>query len=178
MQVVHYPAEILRQRASLVPQIDAGIQQLVDAMVATMKAERGIGLAAPQVGLSMRLFVTGVDHDETRVFINPAIVEQSDRQTKYEESCLSLPDVYGDVLRSHEVRVRAWDASGASFELTAKGMLARVIQHENDHLNGVVFTDHLPQKKRERALRRYAARAATAARTRAAGTGSASAALQ
>lgn len=158
MQVVSYPAEILRQRSIVVPQVDATIIQVIDTMMETMRVEGGIGLAAPQVGLSVRMFITGVDRDEKRVFINPEILEKSRRHTRYEESCLSLPDVYGDVLRSSQVVVRAWDETGATFKLTARGMLARVIQHENDHLNGVLFVDHLAQKKRERVLRRFEAR--------------------
>jgi peptide deformylase len=158
MQVVSYPAEILRRRASVIPRVDSGIRETIDIMMETMKTGGGIGLAAPQVGLSVRLFVTGVDRDGYRVFINPEILEKSRRRTRYEESCLSLPDVYGDVSRSSQLRVRAWDKDGEPFELTARGMLARVIQHENDHLNGILFVDHLAQKRRERILKHFGAR--------------------
>jgi peptide deformylase len=108
-----------------------------------------------QVGELIRLFVTKVPKDSPRVFINPDILETSIEQESFEEGCLSIPGVNADVDRPSSVRVQAWNEKGRPFSLTAEGFLARVIQHEIDHLNGILFVDRLNPKKRSRLLAEY-----------------------
>ena len=114
-----------------------------------------ICLAAPQVGLPHRLFVIQIEGDKPRVFINPEIVETSLELDSFEEGCLSIPGVYADLDRPAAVRVQALNERGRRFTLEAEGFLARVVQHELDHLNGVLFTDRLPERSRDRLLKQY-----------------------
>ncbi len=123
-------------------------------MLAAM-AGKGIGLAGPQVARSLRIFVTDVEGDKPRVFINPEIVLTSQEQVEYEEGCLSLPRLYLGVIRPRAVRVQAWNERGRPFTVETDGLLARVIQHEYDHLEGVLFIDRLKAAKRDRALAQY-----------------------
>lgn len=157
MELVIYPADILRRRASLVPDPKSAAYAC-RGMLGIMRASDGIGLAAPQVGISGRFFVLGLPRDGDRVFINPEIAATSGRQVRSEESCLSLPGVTVEVPRAAWVDVRAWDETGEPFELRARGLLARAIQHELDHLNGVLCIDRIDQKRRERIERTIARR--------------------
>ncbi len=128
-------------------------------MVETMYAAPGIGLAAPQVGILQRFFVVDVaegENKEPRFFINPIIVERSGKKSVYEEGCLSLPKQFGDVKRSETIRIRYQNRDGDMQEIDADGMLARCIQHELDHLDGILFVDHLSTLKRRMILRRMA----------------------
>jgi peptide deformylase len=145
---------LLAKTSSLVPDINADVRLLVERMFETM-GTRGIGLAAVQVGEAVRLFITKAPRDEARVFINPDILETSVEEQPLEEGCLSLPGLYTDIVRPSSVRVQAWNEKGRPFTLTADGILARVIQHELDHLNGVLFIDRLDAKKRKRLLASY-----------------------
>lgn len=154
-RLVYHPDEGLRETAAAIDTFDAPLRELVRSMIATMQAARGIGLAGPQVGQGRRLFVVQVPENEPIVFVNPRIVAASPDETKYEEGCLSIPGVYADVTRPTAVTVVAQDASGTEFRLDAEGLLARVIQHEADHLNGVLFIDYLPRRRRERLLADY-----------------------
>ncbi len=156
MELVVYPAEILARRAVLVPD-PASVASVAREMLELMRAHDGIGLAAPQVGIIRRFFVLGLQRERDLVFINPEIVAQSRRTVRSEESCLSLPDVTVDVFRSAWVDVRAWDELGEPFELRARGLLSRAIQHELDHLNGVLCIDRIDVKRRERITRRLEA---------------------
>lgn len=124
-------------------------------MLQTMHEAKGIGLAGPQVGLMERLFVVHVPDDIPRVFINPRLVALSPDEGAYEEGCLSIPGVWADVKRPLGVSVEAYDEQGRSFSLDADGVLARVIQHEYDHLEGVLFFEHLSKRKQERLLKYY-----------------------
>ena len=153
IKVVIYPNELLNKRAAIVPAVTDDVRLLAAQMVETMRGADGIGLAAPQVGVPRRLFVTGAGKDDYRVFINPEIVQKSARTTRYEESCLSLPGVFADVHRPVWVRIRALDENGVHVEARFGGLLARVFQHEIDHLNGILFIDHLGRKKRERLMK-------------------------
>lgn len=153
MQLTLYPEPVLSRRASVVPD-PREIPRWVDAMVRIMKENDGVGIAAPQVGMSERFFVTALPREEVRLFVNPEITERSGRTVRSEESCLSLPGITADVKRHAWVTVRYFDGAGNAQETTARGLLARVIQHEVDHLNGVLFIDHLPPKRRERLLGR------------------------
>lgn len=156
--IVPHPA--LRRRAEPVTEAHAArIKGLVPRMLATMYAAPGIGLAAPQVDVSLRVVVIDVRPDDQRspmVLLNPEIVWRSDDQAIREEGCLSLPEMFADVTRPSRVRVRYRDEAFASHELEAEGLLAVCLQHEIDHLDGVLFVDHLSSLKRGMILRKLA----------------------
>ncbi len=155
LQLVIHPDELLRETSSKVTDIDEEIASLADAMVEKMHVARGIGLAGVQVGYLHRMFVTHVEGDKPRVFINPTIIETSVEQSDYDEGCLSIPAIYADVTRPEAVRVQAWNERGRPFTIDADGLLARVIQHENDHLNGVLFIDYLTEQVRDTVMATY-----------------------
>jgi peptide deformylase len=155
IELVYYPDDLLRQSTTKVKDIDDVLRTTIDRMVLLMQHARGIGLAAPQVGILERFFVVQVDNDPVHVFVNPSIVGTSHETGVYEEGCLSIPGLYADVKRPSEIQVQAWNQNGRPFTLNADGMLARVILHELDHLNGVLFLDHLAERKREKLLQRY-----------------------
>ena len=155
LQIVTIPAEVLYRRADPVTDINGSLIELADRMIDAMHNAQGIGLAGPQVDRPFRLFVVHVLEDEPRVFINPEIVGTSIETAKLEEGCLSIPGLYADVVRPRAIEVQAFNRRGRPFTLSAEGILARVIQHELDHLNGVLFLDHLPERKRERLLQKY-----------------------
>ncbi len=145
------PADVTMLRTSTAP-VDLNLtdrqdfQLLIDAMIATMRRAEGIGLAAPQIGQSTRIAVISeaVDRqlNQPLVLVNPHLTNPSPQQLTEEEGCLSIPDVFGLVSRPAEITVLAFDRRGAKFTLPVAGLLARVIQHEIDHLNGVLFIDH------------------------------------
>ena len=147
--------ETLKKPSILVADFDKKLQDFIQAMYDTMHTGNGIGLAAPQVGSLIRAFVCRVSGDMPRVFINPEILETSNDLATYEEGCLSIPGVYADVTRSAHITVQAWNEKGKPFTMDADGLLATVIQHEYDHLNGVLFIDRLNDKKRNRILKSY-----------------------
>ncbi|TVQ37995.1 MAG: peptide deformylase [Spirochaetaceae bacterium] len=155
MEIVTIPADVLYQKAQPIREVNASIVELADNMIDAMHAAQGIGLAAPQVDVPLRLFVIRVVDDEPRLFINPEIIGTSVETVRMEEGCLSIPGLYADVVRPRAVEVQAYNRRGRPFTLQAEGLLARVIQHELDHLNGVLFLDHLAERKRERMLRNY-----------------------
>jgi len=146
-----FPDERLRITAKPVKEVDAKIQQIVDDMFETMYAEEGIGLAATQVNIHQRIIVIDVseNRDERLVLINPELLEKSG-ETGIEEGCLSIPDQRALVPRAEKVKIRALDREGKSFELEADDLLAICIQHEMDHLVGVLFVDYLSPLKRQR----------------------------
>jgi peptide deformylase len=155
LDIVTLGDDILKQRAAVIPTVDEVIDHLARSMLEAMYYGKGIGLAGPQVGELKRLFVCHVPEDKPRVFINPEIIQTSPEQVQFEEGCLSIPGVYADLPRAESIQVQAWDTDGKPFTLEAHGILARVIQHETDHLNGVLFIDHLQEKKRNRVLKNY-----------------------
>jgi peptide deformylase len=148
-------ADVLRGKNEPVAAFDEAFAQLVEKMFETMKQGRGVGLAAPQVGLGLRMFVMQIEGGKPLVFVNPEIVETSVELSTFEEGCLSIPGVYADLERPSEIRVQAWNERGRRFSIEADGFLARVVQHELDHLNGVLFTDRLPERTRDRLLKQY-----------------------
>ena len=148
-------AEVLRQKALPIQSFDEELASLVETMFETMKIGKGVGLAATQVGLTKRLFVVHIDGDKPRVFINPEIIEPSVDLSNFEEGCLSIPGVYAELDRPAEIGIQAMNERGRRFTLGATGFLARVIQHELDHLDGVLFTDRLPERSREKLLAQY-----------------------
>ncbi len=141
---------VLRQRADPVPGVDDAVRQLIDDLFETMHAARGVGLAANQVGLTQRVAVvdTGGDTPQPLVLVNPTIVSRGEETETAEEGCLSIPEIFGDVERPVSIIVEAIDRSGAPFRLETSGYQARAIQHEIDHLDGVLFLDHLSAVKR------------------------------
>ena len=151
-----YPDPVLRQRCTEVDSFDADLEKLIEDMVETMHRAPGIGLAASQVGVRTRVAVVdlsvGESADELLVMVNPEVVSSAGSATE-SEGCLSIPDYTDKVTRPEEIVVRARDVSGDEYEVDAEGLLARAIQHEIDHLNGILFVDHLRGLRKERARR-------------------------
>lgn len=143
--IVLYGHPVLREKSAEVDRIDQETKDIVADMIATLKDAQGLGLAANQIGLAKRIFLvdmSGIDPDEdVRVFINPVILETSG-ETEYEEGCLSFPDIYETITRAETVKIRALNLDGEEYELQADGMLARVILHEYDHIEGKLFIDY------------------------------------
>ena len=133
---------VLRQKAKKVSIIDSSIQRLIDDMIETCAAVGGVGLAAPQVGVPLRIAVIELPDEEPRVLINPEIVKTSGERT-VEEGCLSLPGYRGTIIRSEKVTAKALDRKGRAVRIKAEGLLAQALQHEIDHINGVLYFDHL-----------------------------------
>ncbi len=146
---------VLRQVAQPVENIDGRMAQLADDMIQTMIAGNGIGLAGPQVGVKERIFTVKVGDEEPMVFINPEIISTSVEISTYEEGCLSIPGQYADVKRPQAVQVQAWNRRGRPFTIEASGILATVIQHELDHLNGILFIDYISERKRNKILGKF-----------------------
>ena len=144
---------VLRQHSAEVVTVDDEVRRLVEDMFETMDASRGVGLAANQVGVARRVAVVDADGDRFAL-IDPVIVETEGRSTA-EEGCLSIPDIYGDVTRPERVVIEALDAEGNRFRKEAAGLKARAIQHEIDHLDGILFLDHLSLIRRQMLLARW-----------------------
>jgi peptide deformylase len=155
MQILTLGNELLRQKAEKIERIDNEIKDAAKQMFEIIKQDKGVGIAGPQIGLMKRIFVVHIEGDEERVFINPSILETSQEMVKYEEGCLSVPGIYVDVIRSEAVKIQAWNEKGKPFTMEANGLLARVIQHEYDHLEGVLFLDRLSELKRNKLLEKY-----------------------
>lgn len=159
LEIIEAPDARLSTPSAPVERIDRDILALLDDMLETMYAAPGIGLAAPQVGIAKRLFVVdlGGENERTPLFvINPSLVWRSEETVTAEEGCLSLPKQFGEVTRPARVRLRHLDGDGVEQEIEADGLLARCLQHEVDHLDGILFTDHLSALKRTMILRRLA----------------------
>jgi peptide deformylase len=155
------PDPVLKQTAAPVAVVDDGVRQLLADMLETMYAANGIGLAAPQVGVARRVIVVDTtwkkESTEARVvyqMVNPELTWVSEDDSTYEEGCLSVPTHYADVVRPAAIRVRYLDPQGQQQELSADGLLATCIQHEIDHLDGILFIDHLSALKRNIILRK------------------------
>ncbi len=155
LDIVKIGDDILRKNCKEVNSFDDSFRMLTSAMLQTLEEAEGIGLAAPQIGVDGRFFVVDIRDGKQYVFANPEIIETSEETGPYEEGCLSIPGVYHNVIRPTKVKVYARDEYGKAFTLEADGLLARVIQHENDHLNGHLFIDHLSQDEREKLLHLY-----------------------
>lgn len=159
LPLVIIPDPILRQTSKPVEQVDDAIRKFADDMLATMYDAPGVGLAAIQVAEPLRMLTVDVsdkdDDPKPQIFINPTIVKTSDTPNVYEEGCLSIPDVYADVERPAEVTVEYIDIDGKQQLVEADGLLATVLQHEIDHLDGKLFIDHLSKLKREMVVRKF-----------------------
>ncbi|RIV91126.1 peptide deformylase [Aurantiacibacter xanthus] len=176
-EILEVPDPVLKQVSAPVETFDDALKTLVDDMFETMYDANGIGLAAIQIGVPQRVLVIDLqpedpdaepepcNHDghhhhhqptkkEPRVFINPEILDPAEEQTTYQEGCLSVPDIYADVDRPKTCRVRWHDLDGNVHEEPMDGLMAICIQHEMDHLNGVLFIDHLSRLKRNMALKK------------------------
>lgn len=157
LDIIKLPDPMLRKTAIAVPEVTDGIRNLLDDMAVTMYDAPGIGLAAPQINISERLIVMDCGKDETPELykmINPEIIESSEDKSILEEGCLSIPDQTAEVTRPASVTVRYTDIEGNIKTLTAEGLLAACVQHEIDHLNGVLFIDHISRLKRDMIIRR------------------------
>jgi peptide deformylase len=161
LPIFETPDPVLRQISRPVEQVDDDLRKLIDDMFDTMYAAPGIGLAAVQVGVPKRLLVIDLHEPEEeggepvrdpRVFINPEILETSATTKPYQEGCLSVPDQYAEVLRPERIRARWLDRDGNAHDEWLEGLLAICLQHEIDHLNGILFIDHLSRLKREMIL--------------------------
>ena len=155
MEILRMGEETLREVSSPVSCIDDEIKKLIDEMFITLEKSNGIGLAAPQVGINIRLFIVQLEEDRGMVFINPEIIRTSDEQCTMEEGCLSIPKVYEKVIRPKNITLQYVDINGKKQLIQAGGLLARVIQHEYDHLNGVLFVDRLEEELKERAIGKF-----------------------
>ncbi len=158
--LVILPDSRLRAASAAVEHVDDAIRAILDDMLETMYDAPGIGLAAVQVGVMQRLVTIDTAREDAPkaplFLVNPEIVWSSDTLVPYEEGCLSIPEYYEEVTRPDRVRVRFLDRSGAAQEIEADGLLATVLQHEIDHLDGVLFLDHISKLKRDRVVRKFA----------------------
>lgn len=155
LEIVKIGDEVLREKCTPVKEFDSAFKMLTDAMFDELIEADGVGLAAPQIGISQRFFVVDIRDGKRYVFVNPEIVETSIEKGPYEEGCLSIPGVYHDVERPLRVTIQARNAEGKLFNLNADGLLARVIQHEYDHLEGKLFIDHLSPEEKAKTLKAY-----------------------
>jgi len=157
LTILHHPDPRLRQKARPVERFDAELQRLVDDMFETMYAAPGVGLAATQIGVALRVAVMDCSREEgvrePLVMINPEILEAGDPE-EVDEGCLSVPGVSDTLKRNRRVKARALDRKGKAYEVEAEGLLAQCIQHEIDHLDGKLYIDRLSSLKRDRLLKR------------------------
>jgi peptide deformylase len=136
------PEPVLRQKAKKVPTIDHSLQRLIDDMVTTMQQANGVGLAAPQIGVSLRVAVLQMPEEEPFAIINPEIIKRSgDREVG--EGCLSVPGYQGELKRSASVTVKGLNREGSKIRIKATGLMAQALEHEIDHLNGILYIDHI-----------------------------------
>jgi peptide deformylase len=159
-EIIILPDKRLRLESDTVNAVDAEVRALVDDMFETMYKAPGVGLAAIQVGVPKRIVtVDTAKKDEPKqpqVFINPEVVWTSEEKNTYEEGCLSIPEYYEEVERPSAVKVRFMDLDGKTHEIEANGLLATVLQHEIDHVNGILFIDHISKLKRDRVIKKFA----------------------
>ena len=159
LPIITLPDPKLRLISKPLERVDASLGKLIDDMVATMHDAPGIGLAAIQIGEPLRLLVVDLakkdEAPQPQAFINPESLWSSDERSIYEEGCLSIPDYYEDVERPASIRLRHLDRLGKQHEILADGMLATVLQHELDHLDGVLFIDLISKLKRDRVIKKF-----------------------
>ena len=141
------PESVLKQKSKRVKNIDGSIQKLAGDMIETMHAASGVGLAAPQVGVPLRVIVIGMPEEEDFVLINPQIVRKNGERM-VTEGCLSVPGYFGEIQRAQRVTAKGKDLSGKEIRIKAEELLAQALEHEIDHLNGVLYIDHLESKDR------------------------------
>jgi peptide deformylase len=153
------PDPVLRQLSKPIERVDSDLQRLADDMLETMYDAPGIGLAAIQIGVPRRMLVIDISREgeekQPQVFINPEILTSSDERSVYEEGCLSIPDYYAEVERPATVSVKYLDRNGKEQTVEADGLLATCLQHEIDHLNGVLFIDYISRLRREMVIKKF-----------------------
>jgi len=158
--IIILPDKRLRLVSEPVKTVDAELRALVDDMFETMYEAPGVGLAAIQIGVPKRIVTADAakkdEEKRPQVFLNPEVVWSSEDKATYEEGCLSIPEYYEEVERPTQVKVRYMDIDGKTQEIEANGLLATVLQHEIDHLNGVLFIDHISKLKRDRVIKKFA----------------------
>ncbi len=166
MRITKLGEDILRQKAQpfAMEEINDELRSFIDEMFDTMIEANGVGLAGPQAGISKRIFVVVADDEVRRVFINPQIISTSSELSDYDEGCLSVPGVYETVQRPAKVSVQAYNENGKLFTLDADGLLARIIQHEYDHLEGMLFIDRVSSEFAEKTTEQFKKRAEKAAK--------------
>ena len=150
-QVIEVPDKVLRGKAQPVRSVNAGVLRVVDNMIDTMYAFDGIGLAAPQIGISKRIIVLGAEDDNQIIMINPEIIRQ-EGFVEGNEGCLSVPNTDGIVVRAESITVKGWNIEGEDMVCEAEGDLARVFQHEIDHLDGILFIDRATKIRQKQEL--------------------------
>ena len=141
LEIRTLPDPVLRRKARKVSNIDGSIQKLIDDMIDTMRAARGVGLAAPQVGVSLRIAVVEMPGEDVITLINPEIVRRQGERV-LDEACLSVPGYHGEIKRSVTVKVKALDRQGREIRLKGEDLLAEALEHETDHLNGTLYIEH------------------------------------
>lgn len=151
LQIRTVPDPILRQKAKRVRSVDGSIHKLVNDMIETMHAAPGVGLAAPQVGVPLRVIVIGIPEQEDIALINPEIVRSSGERV-VNEGCLSIPGYVGEVKRALSITAKGRDANGKEIRIKADELLAQALEHEIDHLNGVLYIDHLESRDQLRKI--------------------------
>ena len=142
LPILKYPDPVLCRKAKRVSRIDESLNRLIDDMIETMYQASGAGLAAPQVGVSLKIAVIGLPNEDVIVLVNPEVVKKSGERMVI-EGCLSVPGYRGEIKRAEKVTVKALDRNGKAFRIKADDLLAEVLEHEIDHLNGVLYIDHL-----------------------------------
>jgi len=148
LEIKEYGEPVLREKALPIEEVTPEILNLIKDMTETMYADSGVGLAAPQVGVSKRIILVDGEEDGLIVLINPIIIK-SEGEVEAEEGCLSVPGIYSQVKRSSKVTVKALNENGDPFEITKEGLTARALQHEIDHLDGILFIDRIGRMKRQ-----------------------------
>ena len=142
LPILKYPDPVLCRKAKRVSRIDESLNRLIDDMIETMYQASGAGLAAPQVGVSLKIAVIGLPNEDVIVLVNPEVVKKSGERMVI-EGCLSVPGYRGEIKRAEKVTVKALDRNGKAFRIKADDLLAEVLEHEIDHLNGILYIDHL-----------------------------------
>ena len=159
-EIIKLPDKRLRLKSEPIKRIDATIRKLVDDLFETMYEAPGIGLAAIQIGVPRRVVTMDLskkeDDHKPQTFINPEVIWKSAETSKYEEGCLSIPEFYEEVERPAQVKVKYLDIDGNAQEIEASGLLATCLQHEIDHINGVLFIDYISKLKRDRIVKKFA----------------------
>ncbi len=159
-EIIILPDKRLRLKSEPIKRIDATIRKLVDDLFETMYEAPGIGLAAIQIGVPKRVVTMDLskkeDDHKPQIFINPEVIWKSAETSKYEEGCLSIPEFYEEVERPAQVKVKYLDIDGNAQEIEASGLLATCLQHEIDHINGVLFIDYISKLKRDRIVKKFA----------------------
>lgn len=148
LPICHFPNDyVLRQKAKKVSNYSSSVRRLIDDMIQTMKEASGVGLAAPQVGVSLRVIVIQIPEEKPIALINPEIIKRAGEQ-EIIEGCLSVPGYYGEIKRSAEVTVKGKDRHGKAVRIKATGLMAEALEHEIDHLNGILYIDHVQNRRK------------------------------